>query len=447
MMLSKLRNRFLLLNMVLTLLTLFAAFAVVYFVTSTATDSDNKAKLNAAINVRDSYTPYKRNDGSVELRTIDENYNELMRAFAMPAFTLITDDNGVLNEVVSVFDSAFNFDFGIFSVSVIPVEENVKSISFEPVIPIYKTFLEIALANRGDAKTAKIEGRVWLYSVIDIAENKTQFTFLDITETTNRLNNLMLTFAVVGMIMVVIIFLISLFMANRSIKPVKQVWDKQRQFVSDASHELKTPLAVMTSTYSALQANENETIKSQSEFFGYMKSGMDKMAKLINDLLSLARMENANRDIACTPFDIGAEVKKAAQKYEALIQEKSVTLSCSIEPNVVINSDKMLSIQAFEILFDNAVKYVNESGTIDVTLKREKQGVICMVGNSGAGIDKDDIPKIFDRFYRTDRSRSSETGGYGLGLSIAKTIMNTLGGEIKATSEKGWTVFSLTWHI
>jgi len=202
----------------------------------------------------------------------------------------------------------------------------------------------------------------------------------------------------------------------------------------------------MTSAYSAIQANEDETIKSQSEFFGYMKSGMDKMAKLTNDLLSLARTESTNRVITCTQFDIGAEIEKAAQKFDMLIHEKSVALICSIEPNVVINSDKALAIQAFEILFDNAVKYVNDGGTIDVSLKSDKRGIICTVGNSGAGIEKDDLPKIFDRFYRSDRSRSSETGGYGLGLSIAKTIIDTLGGKITVTSENGRTAFSLTWR-
>ena len=439
MMLSKLRNRFLLLNMALTLLTLFAAFAVVYIITSTTIDNDNKAKLNAAITVS---VPTEF-DGSVGLRVHDTKNDELMRTFGVPAFTLFADNKGTILEVQRIFGSAFDFNASIIT-PVEFVDNNTININ----VPFsYDFFLEIALDNRGLAKTANIDGSIWLYSVIDIAENITQITFLDITDSINGLNSLMLTLAAVGLIMIFIVFFISLFMANRSIKPINAAWENQRQFVADASHELKTPLAVMTSTYSALQANENETIKSQSEFFGYMKSGMDKMAKLINDLLSLARMENASRDIVCTPFDIGIEVKKAAQKYEAMVQEKSVTLSCSIEPDIMINSDKALTVQAFEVLFDNAVKYVNEGGTIDITLKHEKQGVICMVGNSGAGIDKDDIPKIFDRFYRADRSRSSETGGYGLGLSIAKTIMDTLGGEIKATSEKGWTMFSLTWHI
>jgi signal transduction histidine kinase len=105
-----------------------------------------------------------------------------------------------------------------------------------------------------------------------------------------------------------------------------------------------------------------------------------------------------------------------------------------------------LSIQAFEAIFDNAIKYVNEGGIIDVLLKHGKRGIICAVGNSGAGIEKDDILKIFDRFFRADRSRSSETGGFGLGLSIAKTIMDKLGGKISAVSAHGWTEFTLIWN-
>jgi len=429
--------------MALTLLTLFAAFAVVYFATSTASDRDNKNKLSAAIAAS---TPYESDDGA-GINIFVENDIELMRAFGMPAFTLFVDEDGSLKEINHLFKMAFDFGVGHSSViaDIVGSDGTVYS-SADNAMSFYDSFLKIALGNCGMEMKTNIDGGVWIYSVIDVAENKTQITFLDITETTNRLNTLMLTFTIVGIVMIIIVFLISLLMANRSIKPVKQVWEKQRQFVADASHELKTPLSVMTSTYSALQANEDETIKSQSEFFGYMKSGMDKMAKLTNDLLSLARMENASRDVAYASFDIGAEIENAVQKYEAPIKNNSVDLICSIAPNIVINSDKALSIQAFEILIDNAVKYVNEGGTIDVSLKHEKHSVICTVGNSGTGIEKDDLPRIFDRFYRTDRSRSSETGGYGLGLSIAKTIMDMLDGEIKVTSENGWTALSLLWR-
>jgi signal transduction histidine kinase len=137
---------------------------------------------------------------------------------------------------------------------------------------------------------------------IAVNSNTTQIIFLDITDSVNFLHRLLWTFIFVGLAAIAVIFLTSLYFANRAIKPVTTAWEKQRQFVADASHELKTPLAVLTSTYSALQANEDETIKSQREYFGYMKSGMDRMAKLINDLLSLARMESASRNIVSAPY-------------------------------------------------------------------------------------------------------------------------------------------------
>jgi len=427
-MLKKLRNKLLIICMSVTLLTLFLAFCAVYITTSEKIKSDNALNLSNAVAATRVRISEQSSGSSEKTYTVNDN-QAISQTGNYPVFTVVCDNAGNVLEKGSALD-----------------------ISDET----YTVAAIVAMNNKIDSKQIEIDDKIWMFEKVaySVMENggddkaspqtaKMQITFLDITETANVLNGLLLTFGIVGLAMIVVIFVMSMYFANRAITPVKTAIEKQRQFVADASHELKTPLAVLTSTYSALQANEDETIKSQSEFFGYMKSGMDKMAKLINELLSLARMENTSRMITCAPFDIGAEVEKATRKFETLIREKSVAFSCSIEPDVVIASDQTLAIQAFEILFDNAVKYVNEDGKIDVTLKKEKHVVICTIGNSGEGIDKADLSKIFDRFYRADRSRSSETGGYGLGLAIAKSIMDSLGGKIEATSENEWTVFKL----
>jgi len=371
-MLSKLRNNFLILNMTLILLTLFAAFAVVYFVTSITINNDNKNKLNAVISV----SVPTENDGSVELLIGDQKNAELMKTFGMPAFTLFVDEKGTLLEIQNVFESAFSGFNSNTKVSVLPfgaIEINTRDLD---VSSLYNPFLEIMLANRGVEMKATIEGRVWLYSVIDIANNITQVTFLDITDSINRLNSLMLTFTFVGAVMIVFVMLISLFMANRSIKPVKAVWEKQRQFVADASHELKTPLTVMTSTYSALQANENETIKSQSEFFGYMKSGMDRMEKLIYALLNLAQIENTKINVAKEPFNIAEVIRAVVEPFETKINEKGIALSCDLPQEIISHSNRGMVESVFEILFDNAVKYTDIDGKINVKLVYENRNIV-----------------------------------------------------------------------
>jgi signal transduction histidine kinase len=160
-------------------------------------------------------------------------------------------------------------------------------------------------------------------------------------------------------------------------------------------------------------------------------------------LLSLAKIEGASIATEQTKFNISAAIEKSTQQFETAINQKSVALSRGIEPDINIVGDMPLTIQVFEILLENAMKYVDEGGRINVELKQGKQHIVCRVGNIGAGIAKEDLPRIFDRFYRTDRSRSDEIGGYGLGLSIAKGITEMLGGEIGVTSENGWTEFEL----
>jgi signal transduction histidine kinase len=423
-MLEYLRNKMLVICMSMTLLTLFSAFAAVYITTRERVNSENELKLSNAVVAAKSYSNAETDTGAVLMeRPTTKTLGNL------PTFSIILDELYSEIKRYSAFDISDD---------------------------IYSEALNIALRGESKNKTVKIADSLWIYDVseynaidrngdigLSVGEKNTQVTFLDITDTAKVLNDLLFTFGIVGLVMTAIIFLTSLYFANRAIKPVAAAWEKQRQFVADASHELKTPLAVMTSAYSALQANGKETTESRREWFGYLKSGMDRMEKLINNLLSLARIEGANITIEHKKFNISAAIEKSAQQFETAVNQKSVTLSRDIEQEINIVGDMPLTVQVFEILLENAVKYVDGGGRIDVEVKQEKQHVVCRVGNSGAGIAKEDLPRIFDRFYRTDRSRSEETGGYGLGLSIAKGIAETLGGEISVTSENGWTEFEL----
>ncbi|MHB8062422.1 MAG: sensor histidine kinase [Ruminiclostridium sp.] len=326
----------------------------------------------------------------------------------------------------------------------------------------YHQAAETAWKNEADNGTIKINNKIWQYSITPatsthiINENGTQsiitsqdggyrISFLDITDSMDTLRNLALTFIIVGFAMLAVIFFISLIFANRSIKPVSEAWEKQRQFVADASHELKTPLSIINANYDVLLSNKNETIISQIKWLEYMKVGTDRMANLINSLLSLAKMENENVEINKTSFNISEKVCEILQSMEAAVCEKGITLSQSIEPNIIVNNDMELVTQVFTILYDNAIKYTDENGQIEVSVKETKRLVACTVKNSGKGIAPQDLSRIFDRFYRADKSRTAESGGYGLGLSIAKTCMDKLGGKITATSvENEMTTFTFT---
>jgi len=420
--LNKLRNRFLLMCMAVTLFVLFVSFTAVYMTMSRNIQSENKSKLENAV----LSTEQSAMSESVAITT--ERNRIGSTTTNLPTFTLIINDAGIVLEKKTSLE--------------------ISDSSFDEV-------LNIVLVNPRNAEV-KIADKVWIYDVSNIpildrvgeqgylvqGYNK-QITFLDITDSINLLNSLLVTLAAVGLVTMVFVFLFSLFLSNHSIKPVKQAWDKQRRFVADASHELKTPLSIIKSNYDAILDEKTETIESQLEWFGYMKTGMDRMEKLILTLLTLARIEDTKNNMAKEPFDIGKLIQAAIEPFETRIKEKDINLSCDLTHNITVYSNKNMVADIFRILFDNAVKYTNNSGYINVKLWHEKRSILFSVGNTGNNILKADLTKIFERFYRTDASRSSETGGHGLGLAIAKETVTQLGGRIKVDSRDGWTVFSV----
>ncbi|MEL7564720.1 MAG: HAMP domain-containing sensor histidine kinase, partial [Dehalobacterium sp.] len=323
----------------------------------------------------------------------------------------------------------------------------------------YSKAAEIAWSNKESNAAITLEDKQWRYSVAQVRkkvvngngqqysvlENKYQIMFLDVTEYNNRLSDLFTTLLFVGLIMLFAILIISLYFANRAIKPITEAWKKQKRFVADASHELKSPLSIINANYDALLANQEETIKSQLKWLDYIKIGTDRMTKLINDLLSLAKLEDVNSETRKMPFNISNAIYDVMQSMEAVVIEKSIKLTHSIEPDIIVKGDAESVKQVVTILLDNAIKYSNENGQVDISLIKSKRQAVFSITNSGKGITKQDLPKVFDRFYRADPSRTHENSSYGLGLSIAKAITDRLDGEIHVTSvEDEYTTFTFT---
>ncbi|MGF7143340.1 signal transduction histidine kinase [Anaerotaenia torta] len=437
-MFKKLRNRFLFLNMAITCLVMFAAFSAVYLTTYRNIQNENQKKLGgmsktimvSSENAIDQ--PETASDGLLSERQEQGHMVREVSSDYMPSFTIFLDQNGRITDIDTILD--------------LPEE-------------IYREAARIAW-QKGAKSPISLEGRLWMYSVSPVSitqiyedgrsvtntsDNNYQISFLDITDTQKTLRDLLITFVFVGIAMLAAIFLISLYFANRSVGPIASAWEKQRQFVADASHELKTPLSIITANYDALLANQDETIRSQHEWLDYMKIGTDRMAKLINSLLLLAKMEDADIEAPKAPFDISDIIHREIASMEAAAAEKGLSILKRIGTDIVINSDQEMVSQVFTILLENAIKYSDINGTITVSLTKSGHSVICSVKNSGKGIAKEDLPRIFDRFYRADKSRSEDSVSYGLGLSIAKAMINRLEGDIAVESiENEWTVFRFT---
>jgi len=438
-MFKKLRNRFLVLNMSITSLVILTAFFVVYITTYNNIESSNQQKLTQMAG---------RSVMSTEISpgAADGGTGPVLGE---------TGERGFTMQMISP-DYALSFSVETDNVG------NVLSVDSYIDMPgrVYQDAALQALNRGKNSGKLNIDGKLWLYGINDAKSLVTvkngvqtvtteghRISFLDITDSQKTLNSLMLTFLIVGSAVLFVIFAVSYYFANRSVKPIAAAWENQRRFVADASHELKTPLSVITANYDALLSNQEETIRSQKEWLEYMKIGTDRMAKLINDLLSLAKMEDINIEVSKAPFNMSETVSEVMDSMEAAVRDKGLHVIRSIEPGITLNSDVEMVKQVFTILYENAVKYSDINGKMNVTLKKLKRRIICSIKNTGAGISKQDLSKIFDRFYRSDKSRTSEKSGYGLGLSIAKTVMNRLGGEITAESEESvFASFTFSLH-
>lgn len=250
----------------------------------------------------------------------------------------------------------------------------------------------------------------------------------------NALINLIKAFLTIGVISLVILLIISIYLTNKTIKPLKESFEKQKQFIADASHELKTPLAIIRTNTSVILSNKEANISSNIKWLNYINNQTERMGKLIDEMLTLAKLDNLNEKINFINFNFSDLINNVLLTFEAVIFENNIKLESYIEEDIHIRGDKENIKKVFIILLDNAIKYTNDNGEIYIELKQDRNKVKLIVKNTGEGIKEDNLEKIFERFYRVDDSRERKTGGYGLGLSIAKSIIDAHNGKIYAKS-------------
>ncbi|WP_159885697.1 sensor histidine kinase [Paenibacillus puerhi] len=421
-MFRKLRNRFLLLNLIIISVMMLLAFTAIFTIMHRNVQADIE----------------------MELHRIDEFYGKPNGPRNQPK----PFPDGEFGEVKKNprADEEFEprFDRSVSLAVVVDEAWNVVSIDsrFDMDDAFYEQAVRSAALEKNNIGETRIDGADWAFTVRKTG-NGNRIVFLDVTERQNILTTLIYTFLIVGAMMLVVIFFISRFFANRSIAPVQDAFDKQKQFIADASHELKTPLAIIQTNADVLLANKEETIASQIKWLHYMKSETERMSKLTGDLLYLTRMEDAAEAAAITAlFSASEAAENVILTMEAVIFEKRISLEYDIEPNVFVRGNAEQFKQVVMILLDNAIKYTNPEGAIRVILKKQHHDVMLSVGNTGEGIAPEHLDRIFDRFYRTDPSRTRALGGYGLGLSIAKAIVEQHKGKLFAKSVRNeWTTF------
>lgn len=264
---------------------------------------------------------------------------------------------------------------------------------------------------------------------------QTLYVGKDVTALYSGLRKATYAQVVLGFIALIIASAIGYAMAGRALIPLKEAYEKQKQFAADASHELRTPLAVVMASADLLLADPSIQNPFLRQVIEDLKSEVKKMTNLVSNLLTVARSDNNALKVKIQRLDLLELLRQVIRIMVPIAEKKNILLRGERLSLLYVKGDEERIKQLMIILIDNAIKYTGEGGNVTVGLTEKDDLVGIMVEDTGIGIKAEDLPRIFERFYRVDKSRSE--GGNGLGLSIAKELVRMNGGEIKVTSREG----------
>lgn len=284
-------------------------------------------------------------------------------------------------------------------------------------------------------------GNLYLNDYVYSYKYSNYITIMNIENIKNELWIKLRISIIIFIIIEILIFLISKKITKWITIPVLESFDKQKKFIEDASHELKTPLAVIMASSDALEKNPNE-----KKWLNNIKNESDRMNNLIKNLLDLAKLENGNKKILHSKCNLSKLVLLQSLTYESLMFEQNLKLITEIEEEKYITCNVEEIKQLLSILLDNAIKHSFKDEKIIVSLKQIKNSVILEVKNKGDKIPKEEEEKIFERFYRLDKSRNRNDNRYGLGLAIAKNIALSNNATIVAYTKNEYTTFKVTFN-
>ena len=262
--------------------------------------------------------------------------------------------------------------------------------------------------------------------------NGVKIYFLDCTKSMMSFQTFLVTSFFVSIFGVSNVFILVVLLSKRAIEPVAESYEKQKRFITDAGHEIKTPLTIIDADTSILEMEYGE-----NEWLDDIQLQTKRLVGLTNDLIYLSRMEEKQTKTTMIEFPFSEVILEEAQSFQGLAKVKGKNFMVDIEPMLSLKGDEKTIRQLISILLDNAVKYCTEQGQIRLTAAHKGKNIILSIYNTSQPLTKENIDQLFDRFYRTDESRNSKTGGYGIGLSVAKAVVEAHHGKIVASSEDG----------
>lgn len=324
------------------------------------------------------------------------------------------------------YTAIYNDDYDVIDI----MNHTQNDISDEEIKEIAENILK-----QENNKTMKI-GNLYFDRYSYSYKGHNSLTIIDNITAQTKLVSLLKTSIIIFTLLEMIIIVVALRITDWIIKPVVESFNKQKQFIADASHELKTPIAVIMANAEALENEPNE-----KKWLNNIRSESERMNDLITDLLDLAKLENGTIKENYQKENLSKIVERSLLTFESLMFENKIKLTYNIEENINLNCNINQIKQLIAILLDNAIQHSKKNGEINVILEKEKNEIVLKVKNKGEEIPKEMQEKIFERFYRVDESRNRDNNRYGLGLAIAKNIVVNHNGKIYVQSESQYTTF------
>lgn len=369
------------------------------------------------------YQNYQR-----EYTEVNDNLSKIEKEYRQGFF--IQDLNNSLGRPffldTNVYIVSFDNDFNIIEI-ISYTKDNTNS----------GTIKDNAIKFINTGKDKKI-GNLYFSKYSYLLDKNNNLIIIDNSNINHRLSSLLRFSVLIFILLEVLAGYISIMLTRWLVRPVEEAFNKQRQFVFDASHELKTPLAVIIASAEMLEKNPKE-----KKWLSNIKSETDRMNKLVINLLDLAKTESLPSKLKYSTVNLSKETERSILTFEGLVFEKGLEIDYDIEDNIEFSCDLDKIKELLSILLDNAIKHSYDNAKIRVNLFKEKENIILEVINNGDDIPKDKQNKIFERFYRVDEARNRNENRYGLGLAIAKNIVDIHQGKISVTSSNNYTTFKV----
>lgn len=402
-MFSKSKARFIIVIATIMIAILGATLLIIYTTTKLQTARENKEMLNRFA------AAYEKNgfpdESMVEIFPVDKSiashkYN--VTTFYAVSFNKDGDVLDILNDIPAGFSDEMLIEFA----------KNIKKQG----------------VGYGESKD--------ITYLITEGDDYVLVTMMDTVVIDSAIKYLMQNMIIFGAIATAVVCALAIFLSNWIMQPVKEAYKKQKQFISDAGHELKTPISTIGANLEILQRDIGS-----NKWLDNISYENTRMSVLVHQLLDLARIENAT--LNKEELNLSQLALASIMPFEATAFERGIQLDYEIEENITIEGDKSALEKLISILIDNAISNCSDKGNVNAILKKESGRVKLQVNNTGDEISAEDISHLFERFYKSDKSRKEDKGHYGLGLSIAKAIVDEHKGKIEVECKKGVVEFSV----